>query len=181
MASPHVAGMAALLKQLHPDWTPGMIKSAIMTTAKTEKVYKEDGATLAGPFERGSGRIDPPQAANPGITFDVPAADYRDRKEDLWNVNYPSIYIPSMDLTITIERTARSVLANVSTWRLSVAAPPDLSINVPTTITLSAGGTSAFAISIDAEAVPEGETRHASIRMKHGLIEADIPVTIVKR
>ncbi len=75
MAAPHVAGAGALLKALHPDWTPGQIKSALMTTARTA-VVKEDGATPADPYDMGSGRIDLSHAGDPGLTFDVRAADY---------------------------------------------------------------------------------------------------------
>jgi subtilisin family serine protease len=76
MSSPHAAGAGALLAALHPDWTPGQIKSALMTSARTQ-VLKEDETTPANVFDMGSGRIDlshatsaspsmrPPQTTSP--------------------------------------------------------------------------------------------------------------------
>ena len=70
MATPHVAGSAALLKQLHPAWTPAQIKSALMTTA-TENVWTTTAkTTFAGALDRGAGRIDLTKAGNPGSTLD---------------------------------------------------------------------------------------------------------------
>jgi subtilisin family serine protease len=57
MSAPHAAGSAALLKDLHPDWTPAEIKSALMLTANANHV-KEDGVTPADAYDMGSGRID---------------------------------------------------------------------------------------------------------------------------
>src|SRR5690606_26018798 len=73
MSSPHVAGAAALVFALHPDWTPGQVKSALTTTAKTD-VLKQDRTTPADPFDTGSGRIDLTKAGDPGLTLDVSAA-----------------------------------------------------------------------------------------------------------
>jgi subtilisin family serine protease len=70
MATPHVAGSAALLRQLHPDWEPGQIKSALMSTA-TENVWLDTAKTQLAPvLGRGAGRIDLTRAGNPGLTFD---------------------------------------------------------------------------------------------------------------
>ena len=65
MAAPHVAGVAALLKQGHPDWSPAAIKSALMTTAYQEVSMPDDSSII--PFDYGSGHIDPNKANDPGL------------------------------------------------------------------------------------------------------------------
>ena len=57
MATPHVTGVAALLKSEHPDWTPFDIKVALSNTAKQLDVTKYDV------FSQGAGRIQPLKAA----------------------------------------------------------------------------------------------------------------------
>src|SRR5690606_1134106 len=64
MAAPEAAGVAALLKEAHPDWTPAMLKSALTTSARTN-VVRGDGETSADPFETGAGHIDPNRAVEP--------------------------------------------------------------------------------------------------------------------
>lgn len=81
MSSPHVAGVFALLKQAHPDWSPAMAKSALMTTSY-QAVKKEDGSTPADPFDMGAGHINPGGKANkgsvfePGLVYDAGFLDY---------------------------------------------------------------------------------------------------------
>ena len=77
MATPHVAGAAALLLQLHPWWTPAMVKSALMTTA-TEDVFTTTARTTrAGVLAQGAGRIDLTKAGDPGLTLDEPSLSGR--------------------------------------------------------------------------------------------------------
>ncbi len=73
MATPHVAGAAALLLDLHPRWSPDQVKSALMTTAN-ENVFLDTALTRpAGVLNQGSGRIDLAAAANPSLTLDTPS------------------------------------------------------------------------------------------------------------
>ena len=58
----------------HPTWTPGQVKSALMTTATTN-VVKEDTTTPADPFDIGAGRIRIDLADDVPLTLDETAHD----------------------------------------------------------------------------------------------------------
>ena len=75
MASPHVAGSAAILRQLHPTWTNAEIKSALMSTSKFMDIYNFDG-TPAQPLDMGAGRLDLTNAADPGVILDPPSVSF---------------------------------------------------------------------------------------------------------
>jgi hypothetical protein len=180
MSSPHIAGAAALLRALHPDWTSGQIQSALMTTARQE-VLKEDATTPADPFDRGSGRVDLRRAFEPGLTFVGPSAqDFLDHEDDLWNVNYPSLYLPFNPGRFTVERTVANELRGWQWWKTRVSAPPDVDIDVPRYVKMPRNGVKTFDIAVDGRAVPTGEVRHANLRLSNGHYEANFPITFVK-
>ncbi|KAK8936922.1 Subtilisin-like protease [Platanthera zijinensis] len=83
MAAPHVSGIAALLKKVHPDWSPAMIKSAIMTTSYTGDRDKnritDDASNNRAPanaFAIGAGHVNPSAAEHPGLVYDTRLEDY---------------------------------------------------------------------------------------------------------
>jgi subtilisin family serine protease len=181
MSGPHLAGAGALLAALHPEWTPGQIKSAMMTTASTEGLVKEDRVTPFTPFDAGSGRVDLTRAIDPGITIAATGPEFTQRERDLWNANYPSVYVPVMGGQITVERTLRSVLGTPTNWTTSVSGPNDVSVSVPSSIRVPAGGSATLRISVDAASLPIGAVRHATISLRAGDRHlARIPVTIVR-
>ncbi|KAJ3680493.1 hypothetical protein LUZ60_016771 [Juncus effusus] len=81
MATPHLSGIAALIKKAHPNWSPAAIKSAIMTTAYTTN---QEGNPIsdqlthipATPYDMGSGHVDPSKAMDPGLVYDLTPEDY---------------------------------------------------------------------------------------------------------
>src|SRR4029077_3070003 len=75
MATPHAAGVSALVKAAHPDWTPEEIKSALMTSS-VQDVVKEDGVTPAGVFDDGAGSIRADRAVTPTLVFNETYADF---------------------------------------------------------------------------------------------------------
>lgn len=82
MAAPHVAGGAALLKQLHPDLTPQEIKSLLIANTR------DIGLDI---FTQGSGRMDLIAAANADLIISSPLLSfgYVDIEQPLWQASLP--------------------------------------------------------------------------------------------
>ncbi|GLJ29068.1 hypothetical protein SUGI_0573400 [Cryptomeria japonica] len=81
MSCPHVSGIAALIKAIHPTWSPAAIKSALMTssylTDNSEQPIKISNTMKeADPFALGAGHVDPNAAVDPGLVYDMVPQDY---------------------------------------------------------------------------------------------------------
>ncbi|KAK1323657.1 Subtilisin-like protease [Acorus calamus] len=98
MSCPHVSGLAALLKGVHPGWSPAAVRSALMTSAYNtykagDKLIDVATGKAATPFDLGAGHVEPTRALDPGLVYDLTVEDYLDF---LCALNYTSIQIESL-------------------------------------------------------------------------------------
>nr|MBA3488569.1 S8 family serine peptidase [Longispora sp. (in: high G+C Gram-positive bacteria)] len=146
MASPHIAGIAALLRTLHPKWSPMAIKSSMMTTAgnvdNEGDIIQRKGAD-ANPFDLGAGLIRPGSAFDPGLIYDSTASDWQRfvcatedapkynchsvAHEDPSSLNYPSIAIGDIPGEQTVTRRVTNVSGKTSYYELELEAPSGFS------------------------------------------------------
>ena len=159
MSSPHAAGVSALVKAAHPDWTPGQIKSALMTQS-VQSVLKETGAP-SDPFDRGAGSIRADRAIAAPITFDVAAADYvasAGSPLGRINLNLPSINAPTMAGEIVTERTLKNVSGSTIGYGVETSAPAGTSITVkPKSFRIQNGQHRTLEITISAPSAANGQ------------------------
>lgn len=159
MSAPHIAGSAILMKALHPSWTPGAIKSALMTTSKTS-VVKEDLTTPADPFDMGAGRVDLTKAGSAPIVFDETADNMVALGANpltAINLNTPSVNVPTMPGTVVVTRKATNLSGRDFEYRVTTSAPAGSRIRVsPNEGTIRAGRTQTFRITISSDA-PSGQ------------------------
>ncbi len=179
MAAPHIAGIAALLKAAHPDWSPMAIKSAIMTTA-TDKDNTGQAIQRLGdatPFDYGSGQVQPALAFEPGVVFDsgivewfqyacaidqlqlvggagicasLPAIDPSD-------VNSPSSAIGALAGKQTVTRTVTNVSGRSEKYRPVVTLPGFTTTVSPSEVHVLPGRTATFTVTFTRTTAPLNE------------------------
>lgn len=148
MASPHIAGIAALIKDAHPKWTPAMIKSALMTTATTRRnngslILDQGTGNAATPLAYGSGQVRPTKALDPGLVYEAGTADWLSficgtgqacitgfPPIDPSDLNYPSIAIGALAGSQTVKRTVTNVSGRFGVYLADVSAPAGVKVSV---------------------------------------------------
>ncbi|KAG5582741.1 hypothetical protein H5410_053368 [Solanum commersonii] len=147
LSCPHLAGVAALLKNAHPNWSPAAIKSAIMTTADIVNLgndpIQDETLEPADLLTIGSGHVNPSRANDPGLVYDIQPEDYipylcglnytDDQVSLIVNkkvhcttsipqseLNYPSFSIPTESSAQTYTRTVTNVGEASSAYTVEV-------------------------------------------------------------
>jgi subtilisin family serine protease len=196
MSSPHVAGLAALLKDLHPDWSPMMIKSALMTTAYDVL----DGGTPApntNPvliFRQGAGHVQPNSAADPGLVFDAGWMDWLgflcgtgqlrasycpSISIDPSDLNTASIAIGDMAGTQTVKRTVTNVASAPAIYNVSVTGMEGIDYNVnPASLTLAPGESASFDVTFTRTTAPLNEYTGGQLTWSDGAHNVRLPIVI---
>ena len=145
MSSPHIAGLAALVRQKHPQWSPMAIKSAMMTTASN----LTDGRD---PFAQGAGFVEPNSFMEPGLVFDSDFSNWEDfltgqglplsdNPVAASNFNAPSVAINDLAGQETVVRRVTNVDSEAGTYSLArVAGLPGIRVSMsPETFTVRPG------------------------------------------
>uniref|UniRef100_K3ZMM6 Subtilisin-like protease fibronectin type-III domain-containing protein n=1 Tax=Setaria italica TaxID=4555 RepID=K3ZMM6_SETIT len=157
MSCPHVSGIVALLKSLHPDWSPAALKSALMTTALVTDnnglPLLADGspAKIADPFDFGAGFVNPIKASDPGLIYDIEPLDYQKLlrncsilsdtegtcpviERSLLNLNLPSIAIRNLKTSETVLRTVTNVGQPDAVYKAFFEPPTGVEMSVEPTM-----------------------------------------------
>ena len=202
MASPHVAGLAALVVQKRPSWSPGMIKSALMTTASQTQVNAPAGTPIPGtPFDFGAGFVNVNAAVDPGLVYNArwnhwltflcgvepglvaedtcTALDALGYSTEPTNHNTPSIAIGALAGLQTIRRTVTNVGSHRATYHVQVEAPPGFEIRVrPEEFTLEPGQRKRFTMRFTNVGAALNEYVFGSLTWTDGEHNVRIPIVV---
>lgn len=181
MSSPHIAGLAALMKQKYPSWSPMAIKSALMTTAYQTTKTGTPGLVFGSPFDFGAGHVDINKAVNPGLVFDSRYADWLGflcgtqlpasfctsagvPVLEASAFNAPSVAFGALAGTKTVSRKVTNVSGAKATFSAAVSGLAGSTVTVsPASFTLEAGATQVVSITVANVSAPLNTYRNGAI------------------
>src|SRR5438477_3395986 len=154
MSTPHIAGSSAVLLQLHNDWSPAQIKSALVNRADLVIKDAVTGAHDVGPTAQGAGRENLSVAADATTWMDPASASF-----GRVTVGRPtSVTITLSNPTGTDETFSVSVTKFTpdtfggtvpSIYDAGTLSAGDTRINVPGSVTVPANGSTTLTVTVN--------------------------------
>lgn len=183
MATPHVAGAAALLKQQHPDWKYTELKGALTASAKP-------GAST--PFQQGSGRIAVDRAiaqtvvADPvSLHFGTQQWPHTDDTPVTKQITYRNLGTTDVTLDLAVEATGpKGEPAPAGFFALGgdkVTIPAGGSADVPLTVDTRIGGDADGGYSAHVVATGGGQTVRTAAAVEREVESYDVTLKVVGR
>jgi minor extracellular serine protease Vpr len=169
MAAPHVAGVAAILVQRHPGWTPRQVKSALMSTAGT--AWADSARTTEAPVLLAGGGLANVAAADTPLLFTEPSS------------------LSFGDLDVTTGATNRPVLLTVTDagdgaglWTASVvpqSQPDGVTVEVPGAVSIAPGGEAHVPVVARAAAGAAVGDAYGFVVLRRGDVTRRIPYAVL--
>jgi hypothetical protein len=188
MASPHIAGIGALIMARHPNWTPSEVKSAIMTSAGDTVSSAHD------PFAQGAGFVNPNGAADPGLVYPATPNEWRQYMVGQGvqfaapfdtltpisgsQLNQASIGVGSLPGTTTVTRRVRNVGSSTATYHASASVPGFDTTVSPSTLTLAPGDEASFDVTFSRTDAAFDDWAKGSLTWNDGTHRVRIPVAL---
>jgi subtilisin family serine protease len=128
MATPHVAGAAALLASEHPDWTGSQLKEALVSSAKATPSYT--------PYQAGAGRLDALAAVHASVFATASAYSGfhtwppKPGETDVQKVTYTNVGDAPVSLDLAVDGTVPAGLFALSDDRITVPAHGTTSVDL---------------------------------------------------
>ena len=147
-ATPHVSGLMALLRQLHPTWTVQELNALACGTSTHDLSTTVGGATKIGVGRVGAGRVDMDLASKANMVA------FNGTDPNLIGVSFGAVEVPvdgSRTLTKSIKVVNKGSTAN--TYNISYVdsvAASGASFTLPASITVPAGGSGLFNVTFTA-------------------------------
>ena len=165
MATPHVAGAAALLVQRHPNWTPRQVKSALMSTAGP--AWGNTAQTVEAPvLLGGAGLVDLRGADDPKL-FTEPAS-----------LSFEDLNVTTGPASDGLLLQLRDAGDGAGTWQVELRPQSALSgtaVDLPGTVTVPPGGTTTLPAIARAEGFAEPGENYGFIVLRRGDVTRRIP------
>jgi len=160
MSTPHIAGSAAVLLQLHNDWTPAQIKSALVNRADLVVKDAATGLHDIGPTAQGAGRENLSVAADATTWMDPASASFG--RVTVGRPSSVSITLNNptgTDQTFSVSATKFTPDTFGGTvpsiWNAGTFSAGDSAITVPGSVTVPANGSTTLTVTVSA---PQGTT-----------------------